>query len=312
MTTAVTYDEFLAELKTKHNTTVKDAISRLYELLKAEDPNLSKDDMYERIMKDCLEIWRKETIQKFMPDELKDPERQESGRTGRKKQELTVTNNGSVAGINPANSSDLSGEDKKGIADEQVKKSRRPNFEEEKKMLYESNHNCSNSDIHFTSVDAKREARIEELQLENGRLKEQLQEQKQQIGELIKSVNIAASLKKDDKTTTAVKESIEYKSLLTELEVLRVERDDLKQIATMQMKANPSQTFQSAANYKPSPANTNANTDTREIEFPAKLLSKFFMASNAAKQTMYLEIDPNNKVVGWESDAKRIAAKATA
>jgi hypothetical protein len=54
------------------------------------------------------------------------------------------------------------------------------------------------------------------------------------------------------------------------------------------------------------------STIPKEIEFPAKELTTFFMASRIAKQVMYLKIDHNNKVVGWESDAKRIAAKATA
>jgi hypothetical protein len=301
------YDIFLEQVKRNHNVTVREAIAKLYELLKEEDSNLSKDDMYDRIMKDCLEIWARSTIIRHMPDELKDKERQESGRKGREKRLLTVTNDGSVATGVQANSSEdgpgspKQAEPKPGLSED---------WEGQKRKLFEANHN--GSEIHFTSQDSRRDAIIEAQRMDIGRLQEQLKEHKEQIRELIKSVNAASSLKEDKKITIPSKQTPEYLSLLSELELVRHERDDLKQIATMQMKANPSQTFQSAANYKPSPANTNANTDTREIEFPAKELTTFFMASRIAKQTMYLKIDDNNKVVGWESDAKRIAAKATA
>jgi len=303
------YDIFLEEIKRNHNTTVREAIIKLYELLKEEDPNLSKDDMYDRIMKDLLSVWKREWIQKNMPEELKDRERQESGQKGgtSKKAILSVTNNGSVASLSEANSRENSPNSPTESNSSPFKKT--VDWELEKQRIYNENNGSSSP-------------RLEELELENGRLKEQLQEQKKQISELIKSVNIASSLKKDDKATTAVKESIEYKSLLTELEVLRLERDDLKQIATMQMKANPALGFQKATDLQearqPGPgmealiSATGVSTIPKEIEFPAKELTTFFMASRIAKQVMYLKIDHNNKVVGWESDAKRIAAKATA
>ena len=77
-------DNFLKQLKEDHKTTAKMAIKRLYLLLKEEDPNLSKDDMYDRILKDCLVIWARATVIENMPDELKDSERQEAGRRERR------------------------------------------------------------------------------------------------------------------------------------------------------------------------------------------------------------------------------------
>jgi hypothetical protein len=100
------YDDFLKQLKEDHKTTAQMAIKQLYLLLKEEDPNLSNDDIYDRILKDCLVIWAKATVIENMPDELKDSERQEAGRRGAeaKKKLLHVTNDGNVARDAPANS----------------------------------------------------------------------------------------------------------------------------------------------------------------------------------------------------------------
>jgi hypothetical protein len=100
------YDDFLKQLKEDHKTTAQMAIKQLYLLLKEEDPNLSNDDIYDRILKDCLVIWAKATVIENMPDELKDSERQEAGRRGAeaKKKLLRVTNDGNVARDAPANS----------------------------------------------------------------------------------------------------------------------------------------------------------------------------------------------------------------
>ena len=100
------YDDFLKQLKEDHKTTAQMAIKQLYLLLKEDDPNLSNDDMYDRILKDCLVIWARATVIENMPDELKDSERQEAGRRGAeaKKKLLRVTNDGNVARDAPANS----------------------------------------------------------------------------------------------------------------------------------------------------------------------------------------------------------------
>src|ERR1051325_6277466 len=105
------YDDFLSQLKEDHKTTAEMAIKRLYSLLMEEEPNLSNEDMYDRILKDCLVIWARATIVENMPDELKDSERQKSGKRGaqekKKKQQLIVTNEGNVASVDLAKSSSV-------------------------------------------------------------------------------------------------------------------------------------------------------------------------------------------------------------
>lgn len=140
----------------------------------------------------------------------------------------------------------------------------------------------------------------EALKLENGRLKEMIQEQKQQTGELVKSLNAAASLKKEPNKD--VRDSLEYQTLLSRFTIVEQERDEFKQLATMQMKQHPSETFQSAAEI---PGITTVTTTIpNEVEFPARDLSTFFLDSRNASKVMYLKLDGKN-VVGWESDVKR-------
>ena len=304
------YDEFLAELKNSHNTTVKTAIARLYELLKEEDPNLSKDDMYERIMKDCLEIWRKETIQKFMPEDLKDKERQEAGRSGRKKQLISVTTDGNVAGINRAENEPESEKESEPSSfhqqqhQQQQQQTTNVDYEQEKKDLYEKSHNGNS--IYYTNEDAKQEARIETLRLENGRLQERLKEQEGQINELVKSVNAAASLKPNNTKVPPVKDSLDYKALESELYMVRQERDELKQIASNQIKEHPERTFQNASSMTPveSLASAVGAKLNGEVEFPAVDTSAFFLDCRNAKQVMYLKVE-NSRVKSWESDFRR-------
>lgn len=110
------YDEYLHELKETQFRTAKEALRRLYVLLVMEDENMSKEDMYDRIMKDCLSLWARETIRINMPDELKDTERQDAGKKGNeKKKEIAVTNYGNVAlETNAKQSSDLQKEQESG------------------------------------------------------------------------------------------------------------------------------------------------------------------------------------------------------
>src|SRR6476660_6219624 len=100
------YDDFFKQLKEDNKITAQIAIKKLYMLLKEDDTNLSNDDMYDRILKDCLVIWARATNIENMPNELKDSERQEAGRRGAeaKKKLLRVTNDGNVARDAPSNS----------------------------------------------------------------------------------------------------------------------------------------------------------------------------------------------------------------
>jgi hypothetical protein len=64
----------------------KEWIPKLCEALKRENPEMSKEDIRETVANDCRDFWSRATISKFIPDEYKDPQKQEAGKKGRKKQ----------------------------------------------------------------------------------------------------------------------------------------------------------------------------------------------------------------------------------
>src|SRR5919109_975003 len=49
---------------------------------------MSKEDIRETVTNDCRDFWSRATITKFMPDEYKDPQKQEAGRKRQEKQRL--------------------------------------------------------------------------------------------------------------------------------------------------------------------------------------------------------------------------------
>jgi hypothetical protein len=65
-------------------TTAKEYIPKLWKALKNENPNLSREDLRQRIERDCLEFWSERTLLEMLPDEAKDTEKQKIGRLGRK------------------------------------------------------------------------------------------------------------------------------------------------------------------------------------------------------------------------------------
>lgn len=82
------YDDLLTEATAKANAfraTAKNYIPRMYAALRNENPNISAEDIGDRIKKDCVSIWSRRTIIDALPDEAKDPKKQESGRLGQKK-----------------------------------------------------------------------------------------------------------------------------------------------------------------------------------------------------------------------------------
>ena len=276
-----TYDEYLQQLKAQHQLTAKTALKRLYELLKLEDPMMSKDDMYDSIVKDCLEIWQRQTIRNNMPDELKDSERVETGKQAReKRQPITVTTNSSVATNSVAN---------------YAQNNKPANYDEEMKQIYhDPKRNGNNHDIQPTDTVLRWMDLARDKDLEIGQLKEQLTEQKQQIQELIKSVNaMADNNKKKDSKPSAVTETLEYKTIQTEKTILEQRITELEQIVKESMKTNPSIGFQKAGDLVIEPA-------LSPITFPTDLLAKFFIASRNAKNNVTLKLDKNGKVESWE------------
>jgi hypothetical protein len=313
------YDEYLEELKRVHSLSAKVCLQRLYELLKLEDPNMSKDDIYDRIVKDCLVIWARQTILNNMPDELKDSERQETGKKGaKKKQLLTVTNDGSVGTVSVPNNSSESPTESNSSSFKNG-----GDWESEKKQLYEANHNEHNTYTNDTNATRPtvteiinlKDAEIEEQKLTIGKLQEQVQEHKAQLEELSKAVNAAAAMKPTQTndvapggvlaTTKPVTDSLEYKAILAQLHIVQERNTELEQLIKAEMKTNPNIGFQPASNI-PREITTVTTTIPNEVEFPAKDLSTMFMDVRNAKgvQIMFLKIE-GNKVVSWEADTKR-------
>lgn len=75
--------------------------------LKEENSNISNDDIRDRVMKDCISIWQKDTIRKALPDEYKDKQKQEAARISHKNRnksgESTIFAEPSTdAGLSPA------------------------------------------------------------------------------------------------------------------------------------------------------------------------------------------------------------------
>jgi hypothetical protein len=61
-------------------------IPRLCEALKRENSEMSSDDIRERVKKDCIGIWQRDTITDALPEEYKDKLRSVLGKKGRQKQ----------------------------------------------------------------------------------------------------------------------------------------------------------------------------------------------------------------------------------
>jgi hypothetical protein len=345
------YDEYLSQLKQQHNLTAKTGLKRLYELLKLEDPLMSKDDMYDRIVKDCLDIWQRQTIFNNMPDELKDLEQQKSGKKGReKRQEITVTSSGSEPTESVGNdlTNDNINEDKPDewtIVSKKDPHVRGPpiqidaqileKLEAEKKKLKLENDKIKSENEEFRLENGKfkeelaeqTDAQIlekleaekkklklendkiksenEEFRLENGKFKEELAEQTKHYHDVLDSVNKTMDKNKPNKTIT---ESLEYKTLFSQLEIANQRINELEQILKKDIATNPAIGFQNATAMQRENNENATKEQLKEVEFPAKDLSTFFLDQRQAKEIMYLKIE-GNKVVGWESDGKRSGGK---
>jgi hypothetical protein len=82
------YDDLLDEARRKaeaYRSTAKKYIPRMFYALRRENANLTPQDARDRIEKDCVGIWLKRTVLEALPDEAKNPKKQESGRLGQKK-----------------------------------------------------------------------------------------------------------------------------------------------------------------------------------------------------------------------------------
>jgi hypothetical protein len=76
------YDQLLEQARGS----VKYWVPKLCEALRRENSEMSNDDIRERVKKDCIGTWQRDTITDALPEEYKDKLRSELGKKGRQKQ----------------------------------------------------------------------------------------------------------------------------------------------------------------------------------------------------------------------------------
>jgi len=75
------YDECLKELKEKGEKLANQYVLELYTILRDEE-KLPREDCRARIEHDCLDLWSKATIRKYLPPEAKDFKKRAAGKVG--------------------------------------------------------------------------------------------------------------------------------------------------------------------------------------------------------------------------------------
>jgi hypothetical protein len=75
------YDEVLSELKEKGERVANQYILELYNILRGEE-KLPPEDCRAKLEHDCLDLWSKATIRKYLPPEVRDPKKQIAGKVG--------------------------------------------------------------------------------------------------------------------------------------------------------------------------------------------------------------------------------------
>ena len=106
------YDDVLYEARQRGEMIANKYISELYNILRDEE-QLPPEDCREKIEHDCLDIWSKATIRKFLPEETKNPKKRAAGKIasqqkktvkeGEPLQAIALTSDGGKAvGMNPA------------------------------------------------------------------------------------------------------------------------------------------------------------------------------------------------------------------
>ena len=75
------YDDILLELRQKGQMLANKYIAELYNILREEE-KLTPEDSRSKIEHDCIDLWSKATIRKYLPSETKDIKKQNAGRVG--------------------------------------------------------------------------------------------------------------------------------------------------------------------------------------------------------------------------------------
>jgi hypothetical protein len=75
------YDQVLNELRQKGEKLANQYIVELYNILRDEEKMLP-EDCRDKIERDCVDLWSKATIRKYLPPEAKDPKKRQAGKMG--------------------------------------------------------------------------------------------------------------------------------------------------------------------------------------------------------------------------------------
>jgi hypothetical protein len=75
------YNEVLNELRQKGEKLANQYIVKLYNILRDEEKMLP-EDCRDKIERDCVDLWSRATVKKYLPPESKDPKKRQAGKMG--------------------------------------------------------------------------------------------------------------------------------------------------------------------------------------------------------------------------------------
>jgi hypothetical protein len=81
MSSSSHYDDILNELRQKGERLANQYIVELYNILRDEE-KMPPEDCRDKIEHDCVDLWSKATIRKYLPPESKDPKKRRAGKMG--------------------------------------------------------------------------------------------------------------------------------------------------------------------------------------------------------------------------------------
>jgi hypothetical protein len=80
------YDDVLNELRQKGQKLANQYIVELYNILREEE-KMQPEDCRDKIEHDCVDLWSRATIRKYLPPEAKDPKKRQVGKIGGEEKE---------------------------------------------------------------------------------------------------------------------------------------------------------------------------------------------------------------------------------
>jgi hypothetical protein len=95
------YDDVLSDYRNKGFLLANETITELYTIL-TEEEKLEPQDARSKIEFDCVDLWSKATIRKYLPPEAKDKKKRKAGKvSAERRMEIAQTTDGNCVGINP-------------------------------------------------------------------------------------------------------------------------------------------------------------------------------------------------------------------